>query len=107
MHIIERVNEPGVWRQHHWQRLIGRIIDGLLRAGHAVSDNVIDKYYSSNIGRHPWDSHDQLLITVFDLPPSLAMAAFDNNGTNIPLDQPSRFHNYFYYAIFCSYFLLS
>ena len=79
---------------------MGRTIDGLLQAGHAVSDNVIDKYYSSNVGRHPWDGHDQYLITTLDLPPSLAVAALDNNCTNIPLDQLSRFHNYFYYVTF-------
>jgi hypothetical protein len=47
INIVERVNEPGVQRQHHWLRLIERIIDGLLRAGHAVSNNVIGKNYSS------------------------------------------------------------
>jgi len=31
----------------------------------------------------------------------------DNNGTNTLLDQLSRFHNYFHYVIFCSYFLPS
>jgi len=35
-----------------------------------------------------------------DLPPSLAVAALYNNGTTIPLDQLSHFHNYFYYVIF-------
>ena len=50
--------EPGVRRQHHWQRLIGRTIDELLQASHAVSDNVINKYHSSNVGRHPRDGHD-------------------------------------------------
>ena len=56
--------EPGVRPQHHWQRLIGRTIDGLLQAGHGVSDNVIDNYYSSNVSRHPRDGHDQSLIMI-------------------------------------------
>ena len=64
IHIVERIIEPGVRRQHHWQRLIGRTIDGLLQAGHGVSDNVIDNYYSSNVSRHPRDGHDQSLIMI-------------------------------------------
>ena len=107
MHIVECVIEPGVRRQHHWQRLIRRTIDGLLQAGHAVFDNVIDKYYSSNVGRHPRDGHNQTLIMTLDLPPSFAVTALYNNGTTIPLGQLSHFHNYIYYVIFCSYFLLS
>ena len=47
IHIVERIIEPGVRRQHHWQRLIGCTIDELIQHG---SNNVIDKYYSSNIG---------------------------------------------------------
>ena len=99
IHIVERVNEPGVRREHHWQRLIGRIIDGLLRASRAVSDNVIDKHYSSNVGRHPRAGHDQTLITALDLPPSLAVTSLDNNGTNIVLDQLSHFNNYVTFAL--------
>ena len=99
IHIIERVIEPGVWRQHHWQRLIGCTIDELLQASHVVSDNVIDKYYSSNVRMHPRDDHDQTFMTDLDLPPSLAVAALDNNGTNIPMDPLSHFNNYFHYML--------
>ena len=55
---------------------------------------------TSNVDRHPWDDHGQTLIMALDLPPSLALAALNNNGINIPLDQPSRFNNYFHYVTF-------
>ena len=55
-------SNTGVRRQHYWQRLIGCTIDNNgtnIRASHAVSDNNINKYYSSNVGRHPRDGHNR------------------------------------------------
>jgi len=114
-HIAEHAIKPEVRCWRHRQRQLRYTINGLLRAGPAVSEHIIDKYHSSPsstgslelarlTSRQGLDLLSSLVVAALDI---VNVATIENNGTNIMMDQLSRFDNCFYYVILCSCFLLS